>query len=129
VRDNPSGAPLFGLVAVALLQHLGNRGAFDHPEIGRVVRGDCAECSVQMFGVDERAFAENRGALQDVAKLSNVARPLVLKQALACLASQTSGRPAEAICRSPSENVSLSGTMSDGRSRNGGIWMSNTPRR
>ena len=40
---------------------------------------------------------------------------------------QPGGRPKDLpiSCR----NVSLSGTMSDGRSRSGGIWMSKTPRR
>ena len=48
-----------------------------------------------MVGVDERAFAENRRALQDVAKLSNVSRPLILEKGLSCVTRQSSRRPAE----------------------------------
>ena len=48
-----------------------------------------------MIRVDERAFTENRGPLQDVAKLSNVSRPVILEERLSCLARQTSGWPAE----------------------------------
>src|SRR4029450_8602684 len=48
-----------------------------------------------MVRVDERAFTENRGPLQDVAKLSNVPGPVVLEKRLSCLARQTSGGPPE----------------------------------
>ena len=48
-----------------------------------------------MARVDERAFAENRSPLQDVAKLANVSRPLILERGLSCVARQTSRRPAE----------------------------------
>ena len=48
-----------------------------------------------MSRVDERAFAENRGALQHIAKLSNVARPLILEKGASCLSCQTSRWPVE----------------------------------
>ena len=48
-----------------------------------------------MVRVDERAFTENRGPFQDIAKLSNVSRPLILEQCMSCIARQTSGWPAE----------------------------------
>ena len=60
------------------------------------LRSDLApDCRRQMVRVDERAFTENRGPLQHIAKLSNVARPVVLEKRLSCLARQTSGWPAE----------------------------------
>jgi len=31
-----------------------------------------------MIRVDQRAFIENRGPLQDIAKLSNVSRPVII---------------------------------------------------
>ena len=48
-----------------------------------------------MIRVDERAFAENRCPLQDIAELSDVSRPLILKERLSCLTRQTGGWPAE----------------------------------
>ena len=48
-----------------------------------------------MTRVDEGAFTENRGPLQDVAQLSNVSRPVILEERLSCLARQTSRWPAE----------------------------------
>ena len=60
------------------------------------LRGGLApDCKAQMVRVDERAFAQNRGPLEDIAKLSNVPRPLILEKRLSCLARQTSGWPAE----------------------------------
>ena len=48
-----------------------------------------------MVCLDQRAFAENRRALQYVPKLSNVSWPLISKKGLSCLARQTCGLPPE----------------------------------
>src|SRR4030095_4752468 len=48
-----------------------------------------------MRRVDERAFAQNRRPLQDVAKLSNIPRPVILEKGLSRIARQTSRWPAE----------------------------------
>src|SRR4029453_324454 len=50
---------------------------------------------VQMVGVNERAFAQDRGPLQDIAYVSNVSGPLILEKGVSCMARQTSGWPAE----------------------------------
>src|ERR1700752_586572 len=50
-----------------------------------------------MGRVDDCAFAQNRGPLQDVAKLSNIPRPVVLEKGLSCIARQTSRWPAEGL--------------------------------
>jgi len=48
-----------------------------------------------MRRVDERAFAQNRRPLQDVAKLSNIAGPVILEKGLSCVTRQTSRWPTE----------------------------------
>src|SRR4029453_19202739 len=48
-----------------------------------------------MSRVDDRAFAQNRRPLQDVAKLANVAGPVILEKGLSCIPRQTRGWPAE----------------------------------
>src|SRR6478672_7253461 len=48
-----------------------------------------------MAGVDERAFAQNRRPFEDVAKLSNVAGPVILQQRLSRIARQPDRRPTE----------------------------------
>src|SRR5678815_4171783 len=50
-----------------------------------------------MVCVDEPTFAENGRPLQDVAELSNVARPLIFEQCGSRVSCQTSGRPAEGL--------------------------------
>ena len=81
-----------------------------------------------MAHVDRPAVTEDRGPFQDIAQLSHVAGPLVLEKRGSGLARQFSGwsseGPADLL-----QKPSLSGTMSEARSRSGGIWMSKTPRR
>ena len=81
-----------------------------------------------MGRVDERAFAQNRGPLQDVAKLSNVPRPVILEKGLSCLARQTSRWPAEGPADLLQKRLAQRHDIAR-RSRSGGIWMSKTPRR
>ena len=49
----------------------------------------------QMASVDERAFAQNRCPFEDVAKLSNVTRPVILKKCVLRVTGQTRRRPAK----------------------------------
>src|SRR4029453_11555168 len=48
-----------------------------------------------MVGINECAFAQDRGPLQDIVQLSNVSGPLILEKYVSCLAGQTSRRPTE----------------------------------
>ena len=72
-----------------------------------------------MVRVDERAFTENRGPLQDVAKLSNVSRPVILEKRLSCLPRQTSGwpaeRPADLLQKGLAQRHDVGGTLAQRR--------------
>src|SRR4029453_11118717 len=48
-----------------------------------------------MVGINECAFAQDRGPLQDIVQLSNVSGALMLEKYVSCLARQTSRRPTE----------------------------------
>src|SRR4029434_238424 len=48
-----------------------------------------------MVRVDERAFRENRRPFQGVAKLSDVAGPVIASKCVSCIACQTSRWPAQ----------------------------------
>ena len=72
-----------------------------------------------MIRVDERAFTENRGPLQDVAKLSNVSWPVISEKGLSCLARQTGGWPAEGpadlLQKHFAQRHDIGGTLAQGR--------------
>src|SRR4029453_19471355 len=76
----------FRFVPPALLQDLGNRGAFEGAQVRGVgARGPGGRVQRQVLCVDRRALAENRGPLQDITQLSDVARPGILEERLAGL--------------------------------------------
>src|SRR4029453_1740033 len=94
----PQSPRRFRLVTPALAQDLRDRGAFDAPQLGRVLASLAGAClQGEVARVDEPAFTENRRALEDISKLSNVAGPFVLKQCLPRIACQAGRRAAEGL--------------------------------
>ena len=81
-----------------------------------------------MAHLDEPAFAEDRCPFQDIAKLTHVAGPLVLEKRGSCLARQCSRWSSEGSADLLQKALAQRNDVG-GRSRNGGIWMSKTPRR